>query len=329
MKVYVCEGVASTCVTVTDMWSRGIGAQLITLGLDISPWRHPPGQVYHELQMVGRKASLTASHRLFASLTGAGFETGLPSSAQVKTLPPRDKVVAFLITYHLMIGLFVGVLFGAVYPPPGKAVGGIGPVKISQLCIVLIFLISGLNLKTNEMVKAIRAPKALLLGAVSILFVTAVPAFALIKLDTVLEFPEFATGLAMFAAAPTTISSAVVIVGLVKGNVALSLLLSVGTNLLAVVIMPFSLQLILSSGDIQLDGADLLWKLLLTILLPLVVGKAASYIPAVKRFASRFALPLKLASSFFLIVIPYVALPCRPRTRTRSKVFVLLYEWSA
>ncbi len=82
--------------------------------------------------------------------------------------------------------------------------------------------------------KALREPKALILCSASILLISPLLGFILIHFDGVLQFPEFATGLAMFVVAPTTISSAVVIVALVDGNVAMSLILSVGTNLLAV-----------------------------------------------------------------------------------------------
>jgi sodium/bile acid cotransporter 7 len=212
------------------------------------------------------------------------------------------RALKFLISYHLIVGLFLGVVIGYVWPPPGKALGSIETVRVSQVCIVLIFLISGLKLKTAEMMKAIRTPKVVLLGIVSIMGVTPMLGWALVNLK--LQYEEFTTGLTMFAIVPTTISSAVVITGIVKGSVALSLLLSIVTNLLGVITIPFLLSWVLGSGDIRLDAAGMLWKLCLTILLPLGVGKAASYQAAVKRFSTTFDLPLKMASSFFLCMIP-------------------------
>ena len=50
-------------------------------------------------------------------------------------------------------------------------------------------------------------------------------------------------------------------------------MLTVGTNLLGIVTMPFMLGLVLNGANVSLDALDLLFPLGLTIFLPLAVGK--------------------------------------------------------
>jgi len=69
-------------------------------------------------------------------------------------------------------------------------VGNYGIVETA--CIVIIFIISGLVLKTEEILFAIKHPLPLIYGLVAILGVTPCLAFATIRLP--LQPPEFVIG---------------------------------------------------------------------------------------------------------------------------------------
>ena len=73
-------------------------------------------------------------------------------------------------------------------------------------------------------------------GVVAILGVTPCLGFALRALP--LTPPDFAAGLAVFAAVPTTLGVGEALVHASKGNAALALLLLVGTNALGIFTMP-------------------------------------------------------------------------------------------
>jgi len=199
------------------------------------------------------------------------------------------------------LGLLVMVLFGFLVPEPGIFVSR-SPINYISTCG--IFFISGLQLQTEEVQKALRAWPAIVFGLVSILVVTPMLAFpfAAIPLDPV----EFSQGLALFAAMPTTVSTGVLMTAGAKGNAALALLFSVSTNIIAVLTVPLFVQYIFSSGAGALDPGALIGQLCLTILLPLSVGKALRYIPAVCTLVSRFKLQLKLLSSALLISLPWI-----------------------
>jgi sodium/bile acid cotransporter 7 len=216
-------------------------------------------------------------------------------------------VKEFLIAQHMPLGLLFLVVLGFVWPAPGIAVG---KTPMNTISIVGIFFISGLGLQTDEVKKALRAYSAIISGLLSILLLSPLLSFAIAPLP--LEPKEFALGLALFMAMPTTISTGVLMTTMAKGNAALALLLSVATNLIAVFTVPLYAKQIFKSdaeaagGGASLNVGDLLLKLLLTIFVPLVVGKALRCFNAVVACVKRFKLQLKLFSSALLISVPWV-----------------------
>lgn len=67
--------------------------------------------------------------------------------------------------------------------------------------------------------------------------------------------------------------------GPLQGNVALAIFLTVGTNLLGVILIPLWLKALLSSGapgveDLNVDFVDIFVKLLISFLVPTVIGKS-------------------------------------------------------
>ena len=67
------------------------------------------------------------------------------------------RVKAFVIQHHLPLGLIVAVLIGFVAPWPGIVVG---QAPINTISICGIFFISGLQLRTDEVKKALGASRA-------------------------------------------------------------------------------------------------------------------------------------------------------------------------
>lgn len=77
-----------------------------------------------------------------------------------------------------------------------------------------IFLISGLTLKTQDAIDALKAPAGLIYGLVSILGLTPLLGFAMLQIP--FENDSFATGLAIFCSVPTTLSSGIALVTAVR-----------------------------------------------------------------------------------------------------------------
>ncbi|GKC99407.1 probable sodium/metabolite cotransporter BASS4, chloroplastic [Tanacetum coccineum] len=89
-----------------------------------------------------------------------------------------------------------------------------------------------------------------------------------------LQPQEFVTGLALYNCMPTSISSGVSLAKLAGGNSALALAMTVLSNLLGILIVPFSVSKLIRGGVGASVPADKLFKsLIVTVLIPLIMGK--------------------------------------------------------
>ena len=86
-------------------------------------------------------------------------------------------------------------------------------------------------------------------------------------------------GLAIYQMMPTTLGVGVALVAAARGNQGVAVLLTVGTNMAAILTMPLFLKLVFGSAiggaAISIDIPKLFLKLLLTILVPAIVGKVS------------------------------------------------------
>ena len=169
----------------------------------------------------------------------------------------------------LPIGMLTVALVGLLWPTPGRAMG---QLPTQYIAVSAIFVCAGLLLRTDEISAALRAWRASCWGVVSILFVT--PAIGGVIAFNVPMEPAFQLGLALFVCMPTTLSSGIALTTQARGNAALALLLTVVTNLVGIFTIPFVLVSVLGTlGEVELSAWDLLFKLCLVILLPLLVGR--------------------------------------------------------
>mmetsp|Transcript_29402 Transcript_29402/g.40604 ORF Transcript_29402/g.40604 Transcript_29402/m.40604 type:complete len:368 (+) Transcript_29402:174-1277(+) len=186
----------------------------------------------------------------------------------------RAWVKAKLIKHFLPLGLFMALLVALSWPHPGREVsswkgGDYGIIQTINVCT--IFFVSGMTVKTEDIHAAMKAYPSMLYGLTMILLVT--PMLGFVTLEIPFSPKEFSYGFTLFVCVPTTLTSGVSMVGNAKGNTVLALFLTVGSNMLGVVTVPFVLRLVMSNADVTLDAVALLIKLLLTIFLPLCIGK--------------------------------------------------------
>jgi sodium/bile acid cotransporter 7 len=179
------------------------------------------------------------------------------------------SVLDFLRRQLLPVGLLSVAVVGLVWPSPGRAMGHL---PTQYIAVSAIFVCAGLLLRTDEIRAAFRAWRATTWGVLSILFVTPVVG-GILAFHVPME-PTFQLGLALFVCMPTTLSSGIALTTQAKGNAALALLLTVVTNLAGIFTIPFVLVAVLGTlGQVELSAWDLLGKLCLLILLPLLVGR--------------------------------------------------------
>lgn len=261
------------------------------------------GKVVQEVELV---AVTPADDRTKEPDSDVSSTEGRTVTAEASPSATRcSHIVSFLFKWHLPIGLIIMVAFGLLVPAPGTWIGA--NTELSTACVVIIFFFSGVTLQTGEIFQALKDWTGIIAGVLLILGVTPLIGFLihLIPLDSV----AMLNGLALFFAMPTTISSGVVLTGQAKGSKAMALFFSVSTNILAVFTCPAYLSVLLRSDSASggsIDVVSILWKLSLTVCLPLLVGKLLQMAPHVTETVSGWKPQIKLASSFFLVLIPWM-----------------------
>lgn len=221
--------------------------------------------------------------------------------------------------------MFFGVVLviGYLFPKPGETLNdvdltGICVVlaksgttcvykSISHLCVTVIFICSGMKLKTNEIKAALTEWKAVLFGVISILLISPLLTFWTITWD--LRQAEFSVGISIFFAQATTLSSGPIIAAQAQGNVALALLLTVFTNIFAVLTMPLFISTTLSTFgnvDVEIDPIPIILQLSFLIIVPLFFGKLLRFLTVVQTFVLKFKKPLKLFASGLLAIIVWM-----------------------
>lgn len=145
--------------------------------------------------------------------------------------------------------------------------------KGPDIIIILIFLFSGLALNTSQIRAGVKDYKGTIIALLLIFLISPIFAllFSMLPLSTGLLL-----GLFLVAVMPCTLSSGVVMTDAAGGNMAHALLITIVSNSLAVITIPFSLALLLSyTGDtrvVEVEQLPIMIKIATLVLLPLIVG---------------------------------------------------------
>ncbi|KAL7109179.1 hypothetical protein ACP275_06G159000 [Erythranthe tilingii] len=120
---------------------------------------------------------------------------------------------------------------------------------------------------------------------------------------------------------PTTLSSGVALTRLAGGNSALALAMTVISNLLGILIIPFSISKLIGAGvGVSVPAERLLRSLVLTLLVPLILGKVARELSrGVANFADGNRKLLAMISAIFLSFVPWIQV-------SRSRSLLLLVK---
>jgi len=234
------------------------------------------------------------------------------SEAQAGALtaaPPPDPACAsrlaaacvaagnFCLDQFLPLILIAMVILGVAWPAPAIAASA---TPLSEVSVGGIFFIMGLGLNAAA-VAALLGPRsrwALLAGLIAVLVLTPAAGLALAQLP--LQPNEFALGLGLFWAMPTSASAGVMMVAAARGDAPLAVALTVLTNVIGVCTAPFWAAVILGAV-VPVDVASLFARLTYTVLAPLAAGWALrTCVRGAPALAARHKLPLRMAQAFLL-----------------------------
>ncbi|KAI9306998.1 SBF-like CPA transporter family-domain-containing protein [Cunninghamella echinulata] len=202
----------------------------------------------------------------------------------------KSRIIQLIIKYWFLLGLIFAIILAWQFPDVARKGGYIkAEWSIKWGAVIIIFLISGLSLRTKILAQTIlRIRLHLLIQIINLLIIPGF-VFGLVLLFFKLHMPLnsfLLIGVVIAASTPTTVSSNVVMTKNANGNEASALMNAALGNVLGIFVSPalvsvFQGPLIAatpeeeSPGDAngKIDFISVLKQLGLTVLLPLIVGQ--------------------------------------------------------
>jgi len=164
------------------------------------------------------------------------------------------------------------ILLAWIFPSPGLNRDVISIKSFAGAGVSVIFFLYGLRLSFSQLLQCVSLWKVhtLVQSATFLIFPTLV-ALPLIFSPKLLHDPLW-VGLFFLAAMPSTVSSAVVMVSMAGGNIPASLFNATFSSIAGVFITPLLIGLVLAPDSGNNGGADILIKVSLQVLLPMLSG---------------------------------------------------------
>ncbi len=208
--------------------------------------------------------------QLFAHFEGSRRyrEVKAKVSAMIAAVWMYMKQVLTKHWFFFGMALVAAVAFAA----PGLG-GQLRQWHVTSVAIFAAFLIVGLTLETRHLFDQVRNIKPLAAAACTSLLLMPAVTYALVRplygMNT-----DFGVGAIIIAVAPVTVASGTVLTALALGNVALSLLICVVCNTLALLTIPVLLPWMLSFGEpISLPLLEMFLDLVKIVFLPTLIGQ--------------------------------------------------------
>ncbi|WKA01427.1 hypothetical protein VitviT2T_019709 [Vitis vinifera] len=270
----------------------------------------------HKCSLLLRKPhSVSKSFPITAAQHSAQGDDASQAASSGKALIWAKPLLSFVADNFLPLALVSGVALGLANPTLGCLADRYSLSKVSTFGI---FIISGLMLRSGEIGAAAEAWPVGIFGLGSILLFT--PLFSRLILQFQLQPQEFITGLAIFSCMPTTLSSGVALTQLAGGNSALALAMTVISNLLGILIVPFSISKFIADGvGVSVPTKQLLRSLVVTLLIPLILGKVLrESFKGVADFVDKNRKLLSMISAIFLSLVPWIQV-----SRSRSLLLMV------
>jgi len=206
------------------------------------------------------------------------------------------KKLAIKYCYFACIGLVVVLAFKF-----SDLSGVIKEYKLLKIGIFISFFLTGLKLDTSHVAEQSRNFKGVIAALLScfVLFPLVARAFAVVGFAGDMNI---LVGICILAVVPVTMATGTILTALAGGNVPFSLMINIATNFLAILTIPFSLKLLLSTDkSIDLPVAELMGKIALLVLLPVVLGQILRF--GFKHKIAKFGKAFSVFCQFIVLMI--------------------------
>ena len=170
----------------------------------------------------------------------------------------------------LPIGLPLVMLFGVFLPAPGAALDQARPlgISVSDLCVLTIFFVNGLNMRLSGTRDRQLLRALLLVLGINLILAPLLAAGVIMSVDITLGV---LLGMALMASVPTTLSSGAVIAINAGGDRVWALALTVVTVLIGSVTAPLAISALLSTA-VSINPWPLLLDTAVMVLVPTAAG---------------------------------------------------------
>mmetsp|Transcript_10577 Transcript_10577/g.13139 ORF Transcript_10577/g.13139 Transcript_10577/m.13139 type:complete len:335 (+) Transcript_10577:54-1058(+) len=218
--------------------------------------------------------------------------------------------------FMLKILLAIGLAFAA----PGVGLALAPKITASYIVVCFIFLLTGLNLKTNELVSALVNMK--FNATIQLYNLGIIPIFAWLIANALRGInaldKDLANGIIVCACLPMTINMVIVLTKSANGDEAAAVFNAAFGNLLGVFVTPlWVLGLIGKSASV--DFLHVIIRIVQRVLIPLFVGQVAQYkIPSIRAFVNKHIGKFKAIQEYCLAFIVYCAFCAVARDRRRK-----------
>ncbi len=225
-------------------------------------------------------------------------------------------MLPYLKSQWLIVSIVCASVLGYVYPEWGEV---FQRYDIFSIGIFLAFFTTGLTLDTRDIFRQMKGVKTPFAAVFSSLILY--PAIAWLMARPIFPY-EFLVGICIIASGPVTVSSGTIMTAIARGNVPLSLLICVLTNFLAILTIPFMLNIMLNAdAQIELPMLTMFLGLIIKVLVPIVLGQAIR--PFAKRFIKRLGRQLSVFQSCIIILIIFNAVSRSAKDITQAGTSII------
>ena len=201
--------------------------------------------------------------------------------------------LAFLIASGMTIGVNL---------PKARADSFAALIDARWITAFVLFLMA-FSLDTRQLKASLRSPGPVLWAA-SINF-AGIPllAWSLMRWQSP---DDFKYGLMIAASVPCTLAAASIWTRRAGGNDAVSLLVTLLTNMICFVVTPFWLSQV-ASDQVALDTNNMVIRLFAVVLVPTIIGQGLRKLPKMEMFATAYKTPIDILAQSLILILVFAA----------------------
>ena len=201
-----------------------------------------------------------------------------------------------------ILALLATVALATVFPADGATAVWIG--HLATAAVVVLFFLHGVRLPRENLVAALLHWRLHLLILATTYAFFPLAGAAMSRLFPSLLPAGLWAGVLFLCALPSTVQTSIAYTSIAKGNVAAAVASAAASNLLGIALTPLLAGLLLHTqgGEVPLSG---IWKVMLQLLLPFVVGHALR--PWLATWAAEQRKLLTYSDRFTVLLSVYVA----------------------